>query len=90
MIYKKIENLRIWEHNLANKNKKNYVCSYMFFYTIIFGLLCMMAFYTFYRQVKGFVWIGETKDGLVQHYNSLLYYGQYLRDIVKGVVRNGS
>lgn len=89
MICKHIEKFKKKEHDFANKNKRNYVMSYIFWYTLIFGVLSILAFYSFYKAGKGFVWIGETKDGLVQHYNSLVYYGEYLREIIRNLFKEG-
>lgn len=51
-------------------------------FTILFCITCIGCFIWFPLNLKGFIWIGETKDGLVQHYNALMYYGRYLRSIL--------
>lgn len=51
------------------------------FFTFLFCITCLGCFLWFPLANKGFIWIGETKDGLVQHYNALMYYGKYLRYI---------
>lgn len=52
------------------------------FFTFLFCITCLGCFIWFPLAKKGFIWIGETKDGLVQHYNALMYYGRYLRYIL--------
>ncbi|MGN0465995.1 MAG: YfhO family protein [Lachnospiraceae bacterium] len=48
-------------------------------YTLLFILVCLMAFSWFYLNHRSFIW---SPDGIYQHYNALAYYGEYLRDIV--------
>lgn len=62
--------------------KKNY----LLYFTGIF-LFAVLCFYiVFFINQKSFIWKGETKDGLVQHYNALMYYGSYLRGIIKNIL----
>lgn len=58
-------------------SKHPYLC-----YTGLFLLTCLGVFISFILAKKSFIWVGETKDGLVQHYNALMYFGRYLRYIV--------
>lgn len=90
MIYHKLEQMAIKESQFANKNKKNYIVSYIFWYTLIFSVLLILTFCSFYKNGKGFVWAGAKKDGLVQHFNVLAYYGNYLRNIIRSVTENGT
>lgn len=48
-------------------------------YTIAFLLITPLVFYSFIQQNRSFVW---KLDGLAQHYQALLYFGKYLRDLV--------
>lgn len=48
-------------------------------YTLIFCFICLVAFQSFYKNGLSFLW---NPDGLTQHYNSLAYFGEYLRTIV--------
>lgn len=78
MINTYIERLKTYK----NKHPK---LTYFICFTFIF-LLTVLCFYAvFFINHKSFIWKGETKDGLVQHYNSLMYYGSYLRSIVKNI-----
>ena len=49
-------------------------------YTILFTILCMIAFYPFYGNHISLIWGQSGKDGLSQHLASLTYYGEYIRN----------
>ncbi len=52
---------------------------YYITYTLLFALICLMAFSWFYLNRRSFIW---SIDGIYQHYNALAYYGEYLRELV--------
>lgn len=52
-------------------------------YTLCFCVLASMLFSIFVRNGKSLVW---SKDGLQQHINALIYYRQWLRSIVSGIL----
>ncbi len=52
---------------------------YFMAYTVIFCFICLVAFQSFYKNGLSFLW---NPDGLTQHYNSLAYFGEYLRTII--------
>ena len=62
-----------------NKNKIKYYVAY----TILFALICVIAFNYFYLTGKTFISNG---DGIDQYYKALIYYGRYLRDIISNKV----
>lgn len=64
-----------------NKRKNNYL-----FFTILFFLTLCIIFSVFIIQNKSFIWIAGGSDGLDQHYTSLMYYGEYLRTLVKNIL----
>lgn len=68
---------------MIEKLKKHY----FIVYTILFVLISMIAFHPFLINDRSFIWIGETKDGLVQHYNALMYFGKWGREIIKGILQ---
>lgn len=56
-------------------------------YTIIFFITCLLVYSLQIYYGKSFIFADEglTGDGLVQHYNSLAYYGNWLRSLLKNV-----
>ena len=60
-------------------NKKKY----FILYTITFAVMALLIFLPFYLTGKSFVWNADSRDGLVQHYNALMYYGKALREIAR-------
>lgn len=58
---------------------------YFIFYTISFLVALCAAFIYFPWYHKSFVW---KFDGLYQHYNALVYYGKYLREIARNLIQN--
>lgn len=75
--------------NKLKKYRKEYPKrTYFLCFSFIF-LITILCFYAmFFLNGKSFIWKEHPKDGLVQHYNALMYYGSYLRNIVKGIVFN--
>ena len=55
-------------------------------YTVLFAILCMIAFYPFYGSHTSLVWGQYGKDGLSQHLASLTYYGEYLRNLFSNLI----
>lgn len=49
-------------------------------YTLMFLLMCVMAFLPFLTEGKSFVWGAGVEDGLSQHFSALAYYGELLRE----------
>lgn len=49
-------------------------------YTLMFLLMCIMAFLPFLTEGKSFVWGAGVEDGLSQHFSALAYYGESLRE----------
>lgn len=62
--------------NFERKDRRKYYC----IYTVCFLAAAALAFGYFAVCKKSFIW---KYDGLYQHYNSLVYYGKYLRSIIK-------
>ena len=58
------------------KSKKNY----LMIYTLCFLCTAALVFSAFYLNGKTFVW---DSDGVTQHFNALLYYRSWLRDILR-------
>lgn len=67
--------MRRW---FSKESKKDYFV----LYTIVFIFLAAFLFSYFYLNGKSVVW---SHDGVPQHVNSLSYYGEYLRGILKSV-----
>lgn len=52
-------------------------------YTILFVSFVLIAFSALFLRGKSFIW---QVDGLYQHYNAFVYYGEWLRGIVRTLV----
>ena len=70
--------LEFW--NSFKKNKY----SYWLCYSAMFIFLTSMIFFRFVLYHKTIIWY---QDGLKQHYNAILYYGRYLRQIAGTLIR---
>ncbi len=62
--------------------KKNSRRPYYCLYTLCFVIAAFLAFWYFPFYRKSFIW---KYDGLYQHYNSLVYYGKYLRSVIRTI-----
>lgn len=60
--------------------------NYYILYSLVFIIVFMIAFSQFFLNGKSFI---STTDGIKQHYNSLIYFGQYIRSIVKSLFLQG-
>lgn len=59
---------------------------YYLIYTFVFLLMTAAIFYPFYQYGRILIWNGEARDGLVQHYNALLYYSSMLKDTLHTLI----
>lgn len=62
--------------NISKKTK------YLLIYTLSFVLCCLAIFYVYYSNGLSFIYDG---DGWSQHYKAYIYYGEYLRTIIKNI-----
>ena len=69
--------LKFWN---SFKNKKY---AYVVSYTAAFILLAAVVLFRFPLYRKTIIW---QQDGLKQHYNAILYYGKYLRQILHTLI----
>ena len=60
--------------------------AYLISYTFLFCLVSLLMFWYFPAYHKSFIW---QQDGLKQHYNGLLYYSRYLKDIISTLLSGG-
>ena len=60
------------------KEKQRRYCYGM--YTLLFLIMCVVAFLPFFMEGKSFVWGAGVEDGLSQHFSALAYYGKILRE----------
>lgn len=58
---------------------------YYLLYTFLFILACFLVFFVFIQNDKGFIWVKGVGDGYSQHYTSLMYLGQWGREILKNI-----
>lgn len=63
---------------VKRKTKKNY----LMIYTLCFLITAALVFSAFYRNGKTFVW---DSDGVTQHFNALVYYRSWLREILRNL-----
>ena len=59
--------------------------TYFLVYSVIFIILAIGVFSFYFFTGKTFIW---EVDGWEQHYKSLIYYSQYLRDFFKNIFIN--
>ena len=59
--------------------------TYFLAYSVIFAILAIGVFSFYFFTRKTFIW---EVDGWEQHYKSLIYYSQYLRDFFKNIFIN--
>lgn len=64
--------------NPSSENKK-------LFYIIYTALFCVMAVGVFYYIIKGGYSFIQDEDGFKQHYKSLVYYSEFLREVVRNI-----
>lgn len=55
-------------------------------YTILFAALCMVVFYPFYTNHLSLIWGKSGQDGLSQHFASLVYFGEYVRNFFTNLI----
>ncbi len=56
------------------------------FYTAMFVVMCLVAFFPFLAEGKSFIWAAGVEDGLSQHFSALAYYGSWLREVVNNLL----
>lgn len=61
---------------------------YYSLYTVIFAVLSFLVFFIFIKNGRSFVYEFRGEDGISQHYMSLVYLGNYLRDILHSLFVN--
>ena len=61
-------------------------------YSLFFFAVFTIIFSGYWSKGKSFVFCDAYGggDGLVQHFNSFVYYGKYLRGIIRNFLREGS
>lgn len=69
------------------QEKKQFIKKYLLKYTLIFILLIPIVFIYFFIDGKSFIW---QHDGYTQHYKALVYYARWMREIIYGVLQNGT
>ncbi|WP_187361996.1 GtrA family protein [Anaerofustis stercorihominis] len=65
--------------------KRIWYKNYYLIYTIIFIIACFIIYLPFIFEGKSFFY---NYDGVSQHYNSLVYFGKYIRSIIKNLLLN--
>lgn len=56
---------------------------YYFAYSVLFVVIALIVFSWYFLKGKFLVW---TVDGFAQHYKALVYYSEYMRDIIKNLL----
>jgi len=52
---------------------------FLLIYTVVFAAVCCVVYMPFLVKGKTFIW---EDDGLYQHFNAFIYWGEYLRDSI--------
>ena len=65
--------------SLPKKQLRNYYLTYSLF----FALTCFLVYLYFLVSGKTLIW---SKDGYQQHYTAFIYYGRYLRQLIRGLL----
>lgn len=55
-------------------------------YTILFAIISLIVFYLFYKNGVTFIWGAKGQDGLSQHINALMYWGEYIRNFFFNII----
>ena len=69
--------------NEGNQRREHWIGSY----TAVFAVVCLMVYslQIYYGKSLVFSTDSLSGDGLVQNYNSLVYYGNYLRELFRNL-----
>lgn len=72
---------------MQNKATKDKSSPWLTQYSITFFITCLLAYSLHIYYGKSFIYSEESLagDGLVQHFNALAYYGNWLRSILKNI-----
>lgn len=57
--------------------------SFFLIYTVSFAFLAFLVYMPFLYNGKSFIW---KPDGLTQHFNALVYFGQWMRSILRTLI----
>ena len=65
---------------MNTEEKKGRKREYFIIYSLVFFLVFICCYFPYFVKGKTFIW---DKDGWKQHYKALVYYGEYIRSIIK-------
>ena len=73
------------------KTENNNRSRYFLLYSLLFTVTALSVFLPFIIHHKSLVFYDSNGggDGLVIHYNSFVYYGKYLRSIIRSIIHDG-
>ena len=75
--------MSIFNTVINRTDRKKCLRDYFIIYTLVFSITCVIIFFPFIVNGKSFIWI---EDGLYQHYPALVYFGVWVREIMKNIV----
>ena len=78
----------LWIFRQESKMKRKERLRYYSLYTVFFAVLSFLVFFIFIKNGRSFVYESNGEDGIAQHYMSLVYLGNYLRDILHNLFIN--
>lgn len=55
-------------------------------YTILFAIISLIVFYPFYKNGVTLIWGATGQDGLSQHINAVMYWGEYIRNFFSNII----
>lgn len=67
----------------AAKTQQRQILHFYLLYTLTFFCTAFLVYLPFFLSYKSFVW---NPDGLSQHFNAFVYFGVYVRDIIRGLL----
>lgn len=67
--------------------KKKIISNYYVIFSMLFVLTITIVLAPFWINGRSIVWSGFTGDGLMQHYNALMYLGKWGREVIKTLIQ---
>lgn len=69
----------------AQQDSRKRLRDYFVIYTILFTGIALIVYGTFLKSGKSMIW---QADGITQHYNALVYFGRWGREIIRNLLVN--
>ena len=76
-------NRKITNNGKEKTNPHNGFRQTVIMYTVLFAVVCAIVFCWYFTAGRTLIW---SHDGWTQHYTALVYFAQYWRSVIKGVL----